>query len=119
MFAPGQINPVPLEVVMIAGGLGLLMFVTITGVAVEEQPPALKTVTLYVPAALTVMADVVSPPGDHTYEVPPEAVSVTVSPGSNAVGPLTLMFATGIAFTVTVVAADVAEHPPTPVTCTL
>jgi len=61
-----------------------------------------------VPEVLTVIAAVVAPV-DQRYETPPEAVSVTLPPAQNVVGPLGVIVAVGFAFTTSVVepAADV------------
>jgi len=50
---------------------------------------------------LTVIAAVVAPV-DQRYETPPEAVSVTLPPAQNVVGPLGVIVAVGSGFTVTV-----------------
>jgi hypothetical protein len=50
-------------------------------------------------------------PFDQRYEEPALAVSVTEPPVQNVVGPPALMVATGFAFTVTDVAAEVVLQP--------
>ena len=67
----------------------------------------------------TLIAGVVCPPGDHKYEVPPDAVSVTLSPGRRDVDPLALIVALTAGETVTFVAIDVLEHPALFVTLTV
>jgi Ni,Fe-hydrogenase III component G len=64
------------------------------------QPLALVTVTVYVPLADAVMADVVAA-FDHRYPVPPEAVSVTDPPWQKVVGASGVITAVGREFTVT------------------
>ena len=52
-------------------------------------------------------------PVDHKWSVADEEVSTTESPSQNVVGPLAVMVGTeGIALTVTVVVAEVAEQKP-------
>ena len=48
------------------------------------------------------MIDCVVSPVDHKYELPADAVSVTLLPLQNVVGPLGVIVAAGVAFTVTV-----------------
>jgi hypothetical protein len=55
--------------------------------------------------------DFVVAPVLHKYEVPVLAVRMTESPWQKLVAPEVVMLVAGSAFTVTVVAADVAEHP--------
>ena len=55
----------------------------------------------------------VDSPVDHKLSVADEEVSTTESPSQNVVGPLAVMVGTeGIALTVTVVVAEVAEQKP-------
>jgi archaellum component FlaF (FlaF/FlaG flagellin family) len=63
--------------------------------------------------------DCVVAPVDHEYDVPLDAVSVTLPPAQNVVGPPAVMVAVGFALTVTIVGADVALHPFAFVTVTL
>jgi hypothetical protein len=63
--------------------------------------------------------DCVVAPDDHEYDVPPDAVRVTLPPAQKVVGPPAVMVAVGFAFTVTTVGADVALHPLVLVTVTL
>ena len=52
-------------------------------------------------------------PVDHKLSVADEEVRITESPSQNVVGPLAVMVGTeGIALTVTVVVAEVAEQKP-------
>ena len=92
--------------------------VTLVADDVALQPFASVTVTLYEPAAETVIDRVVAP-FDHAYEAPAEAVSVTEPPAQNVVGPDAVIDAAGGAFTVTFVGADVALQPFAFVTLTL
>jgi hypothetical protein len=62
------------------------------------------------PAAVALIACVVAP-FDQRYEVPLDAVSVTLPPAQNVVGPPAVMLAVGLALTVTVVGDDVALQP--------
>jgi hypothetical protein len=57
-----------------------------------------------------VIDDVVAPV-DQRYDVPLDAVSVTLPPAQNVVGPPTVIVAVGIALTVTAVGDDVALQP--------
>ena len=54
----------------------------------------------------------------HNHDAPAEAVNVTEPPAQNVVGPSAVIVATGSGFTVTAVAAEVAEHPLPSVTVT-
>ena len=77
---------------------------TVTTVAadVAEQLAALVTVTVYDPAALTVIACVVAPLL-HNQDDPADAVSVTEPPLQNVTGPPAVIVAVGDAFTDTVI----------------
>src|SRR5512140_718760 len=79
------------------GGAGVL--VTANGGEVAEPPFASATVSLYVPAAET-MIDCVVAPVDQRFPVNAEEVSVIVVPGHNEVGPV-MVGAGGVGFTVT------------------
>ena len=79
---------------------------------------ALVTVTEYDPAVLTVIACVVAPLL-HNQDAPADAVSVTEPPLQNVTGPPAVIVAVGNAFTVTTVAADVAEQLAALVTVTV
>ena len=50
-------------------------------------------------------------PVDQRYELPEFAVSVTLPPGQNVVGPPGVIVAVAAGLTVTAVAADVALQP--------
>ena len=63
--------------------------------------------------------DCVVAPFDQAHEDPALAVSVTLPPSQNVVGPPAVMFATGFGLTVTAVADDVALQPFALVTVTL
>jgi hypothetical protein len=62
------------------------------------------------PFVETVMAAVVAPV-DQRYDVPPDAVSVTLPPAQKVVGPLGVMVAVGSGLTVTVWLAGAEEQP--------
>ena len=67
---------------------------------------------------LATIDDVVAPV-DQRYEVPLDAVSVTLPPVQKVVGPPAVMLAVGIAFAVTTVGDDVALQPLALVTVTV
>jgi hypothetical protein len=85
--------------VIVAVGSGLT--VTVCDAGVDEQPFASVVVTVYVPDVLTVIAAVVAPV-DQRKLTPPLAVSVTLPPAQNVVGPLGVIVAVGNGLTVTV-----------------
>ena len=62
------------------------------------------------PLEFTVIDGVVAPL-DHRYELPALAVSVTLPPAQNVVGPPAVIVAVGAGLTATGVAADVALQP--------
>jgi hypothetical protein len=64
------------------------------------------------------MEEVVAPV-DQRYDTPLDAVSVTLPPAQNVVGPPAVMVAVGLALTVTAVDAEVALQPFALVTVTL
>jgi hypothetical protein len=70
------------------------------------------------PPELTRIDRVVAP-FDQIYDAPADAVSVTLPPGQNVVGPSAVMLAAGSAFAVTTVGADVALQPFVPVIVTV
>ncbi len=70
------------------------------------------------PLAFAVI-DCVVAPVDHRYDAPLDAVSVTLPPEQNVVGPSAVMLAVGFAFAVTTVGDDAALHPLAFVTVTL
>ena len=88
----------------------LVTFTTVPA-DVAEQPLLFVTLTVYVPDVVTTFDWVVCPPGDQRYEVPEEAVSVTLPPLANVSGPLAEMVAAGKALTVTVCAGAVPTPP--------
>jgi hypothetical protein len=92
--------------------------VTTNGAEVAEQPLAFVTVTVYVPAAETVI-DCVVAPVDQRLPVAEEEVSVTVLPAqTNELPPLIVGVATaGLA--VTANGAELAEQPEAFVTVTV
>ena len=63
------------------------------------------------PVVLTVIAAVVAP-FDQRYVLPALAVSVTLPPAQNVVGPPAVIVAVGFGLTVTAVGADVALQLP-------
>ena len=65
------------------------------------------------------MIDDVVAPVDQRYDDPLDAVSVTLPPAQNVVGPPAVMLAIGFAFAVTTVGDDVAVQPLAFVTVTL
>jgi hypothetical protein len=65
------------------------------------------------------MMDCVVAPFDQRYEEAEDAVSVTEPPAQNVVGPPAVMVGVGTAFTVTAMAAEVAEQPFASVVVTL
>jgi hypothetical protein len=95
---PAQ-NVVGPDGVIVAVGSGLT--VTVCDAGAEVQEFASVVVTVYVPLVLTVIAAVVAPV-DQRYDVPPEAVSVTLPPAQKVVGPDGVMVAVGSGLTVTV-----------------
>jgi hypothetical protein len=103
---------------VMVGVAGLAFTVTAVAALVALQPLAFVTFTLYGPVVVALI-DCVVAPFDQRYDVPALAVSVTDPPAQNVVGPPTVIVATGFAFTVTVVAALVAEQPLVFVTVTL
>lgn len=85
------------------------MTVTETGADDAEHPLGLLTVTPYEPEAVTVI-DCVVAPFDHRYEAEAGAVSVTLPPVQNVVGPDAVT--TGVAgtgLTVTLWDAEAAQ----------
>jgi hypothetical protein len=109
--AQNELGPV------IVGVTGSGSEVTTCATEVAEQPFASVTVTLYDPAAETVI-DCVIAPVDQRFPVNAEDVSVIVLPAQNALGPLIVGVA-GRGFEVTACAAEVAEQPFASVTVTL
>lgn len=70
------------------------------------------------PLVVPVIDGVVAPV-DHKYVEPGDAVSVTLPPAQNVVGPPGVIVAAGEGLTVTVNAEDVPTHPVASVTVTL
>ena len=70
------------------------------------------------PPVLAAIACVVAPV-DQRYEAPLDAVSVTLPPAQNVVGPPAVMLDVGLALTVTVVGDEAALQPFALVTVTL
>ena len=103
---------------IVTDGVKLGLTVTTVAADVAEQLAALVTVTVYEPAVLTVIACVVAPLL-HNQDAPADAVSTTDPPVQNVVGPPAVIVAAGNGFTVTAVAADVAEQPAALVTVTV
>ena len=110
---PAQKDAGPLMVGVAGAGLA----VTANGADVAEQPLALVAVTVYEPAAETVI-DCVVAPVDQRLPVAEDEVRVIVVPGQKEEGPLIVgVVAAGLA--VTANAPEVAEQPPASVTVTL
>jgi hypothetical protein len=104
---------------VITGIDGFAFTVTVIGADVALQPLAFVTVTLYEPDVVTSI-DCVVAPFDQRYDVALGAVSVTEPPSQNEVAPEGEMTGVaGLAFTVTLVEADVALQPLAVVTVTL
>ena len=100
------------------GVAGTGFTVTVVAAEVAEHNPV-ETLTVYVPEVETVMDDVVAPV-DQVLPVPAEDVNVTEPPVQKEVGPPAVMVGVaGVGFTVTVVAAEVAEHPFTSIKVTV
>jgi len=115
-LAPSQRIGEPV-MLMVVSGSGLT--VTVVGAEVALQPLALVTVTLNEPEVVTLI-DCVVAPFDQRYEAEDGAVSVTESPAQKVVAPPAVITGVdGIAFTVTVVDAEVALQPDAFVTVTL
>ena len=70
------------------------------------------------PDCETVIDEVVAP-FDQRYDAPVEAVSVTLPPSQNVVGPADVIVATGLELAMTAVAALVVLQPEALVTVTL
>jgi len=104
---PAQNVVAPLGVI-VAVGSGFT--VTVCDAGAEVQPFASVVVTVYVPEVETVIAAVVAPV-DQRYDVPPEAVSVTLPPAQNVVAPLGVIVAVGSGFTVTICDAGADVQP--------
>ena len=102
---------------VIAGIAGAGFCVTTFATDVAVQPFASVAVTVYEPAALTVI-DCVVAPVDQRLPVSADDVRVIVPPGQNEVGPLTVGTA-GAGFEVMTFATDVAVQPFASVTVTL
>ena len=97
--------------VVITGTCGNAFTVTFTGAEFEEQLDAFVTVTIYVPPVVTTILCVVSPVFHKLLKAELEE-SVTLPPAQNVTGPLAVTTGVeGLAFTVTVVAADPAVQP--------
>jgi hypothetical protein len=75
-------------------GVGSGFTLTFTGAETAVQPP-LVMFTVYVPAVVT-MIDCVVAPFDQRYDAAGSAVSVTLPPSQNVVGPLGVTFAVGV-----------------------
>jgi hypothetical protein len=104
---------------VIVGVVGFGLTVTDVAAEVALQPLALVTVTLKLPEAVTLM-DCVVAPFDHAYVYPMGAVSVTLPPAQNVVGPPAVTAGVvGFGLTVTDVAALLAAQPFVLVTVTL
>jgi hypothetical protein len=96
------------DAVMAAAGRSCT--VTVTGAEAALQPFASVTVTVESPASVTSIDRVVAP-FDQRYDAPAEAVSVTLPPVQNVVGPDAVITGTARAWTVTLTGALVAVQP--------
>jgi hypothetical protein len=95
----------------IVGALGKGFTVMVDEAVEDVQPFPSVTLTVYVPAALTVM-DCVVAPVLHVFPVALDDVSVILFPAQKVVGPLAETTGVlGNVFTVTVVLAEVALQP--------
>ena len=112
MLAPGQM----LEGPLIIGVAGTAPRVTTLFALVALQPLA-PTVTEYVPAPVTVMLCVVSPPGLQTFAVVELLVKVILPPGQRLDGPV-IVGVGGFDTSLTVAVALVALQPAPFVTVT-
>jgi hypothetical protein len=98
----------PLAEMVGVAGSGFTITVVATDVAVQVP---LLTVTVYVPADVTVI-DLVVAPVDHVFPVAEDEVNVTLPPAQNVVDPVAeIVGVAGNVFTVTIVVAEVATHP--------
>jgi hypothetical protein len=91
---------------------------TTNGAELAEQPLALVTVTVYDPAAETVI-DCVVAPLDQRFPVADDDVSVTVLPAHTSELPPLMVGVDGSGLAVTANAAEVAEQPSALVTFTV
>ncbi|MES2371857.1 MAG: hypothetical protein V4557_04705, partial [Bacteroidota bacterium] len=112
---PAQ-NVVALPAVIVADGKAFA--VTIVADEVAEQPLPSVTVTVLLDEVFTVIDCVVSPVF-HNQELPVLAVRFTEPPAQKVVAPPAVIVADGKAFTVTIVADEVAEQPLPSVTVTV
>ena len=98
---------------VIVGVAGNALTVTVVAADAAELQVPLFTETEYVPAVETVMACVVAP-FDQIFPVADDEVKVTLPPWQNVVAPdAVIVGVAGNGFTVTVVAAEIAEvHVP-------
>lgn len=89
--------------------------------AVDEQPFAPVTVTVYVPAVVMVALALFPKPLFHEYETPPVAVTLIAETAhvSSDVPVLLVMFAVGKAVLEVIVMLEVEVHPLVPVTVTV
>ena len=113
IVAPPQ-NELGPEIVGVAGA-GFCVTTFATDVALQPLPSV--TVTVYEPAALTVI-DCVVAPVDQRFPVKDEDVSVIVAPAQNELGPVMVGMA-GAGFCVTTLATEVAVQPFASVTVTV
>jgi hypothetical protein len=103
--------------VAIVGVAGAGLTTTFVAALVPEQPPPV-IVTVKLPLVVTTIDWVVAPL-DHRYEDADVAVSVTLLPSQNVVGPEALMVGVAAALTLTDTGALAAEQPFASVTVTL
>jgi hypothetical protein len=77
-----KLAELPAHIVWLPGAISQLGRLLTVSVLLHEleHPAALVTVTLYVPAAVTLLIAAVVAPVDHKNEVPPEAVKLAEVP---------------------------------------
>src|SRR5450759_2034325 len=121
VFGVVQFNARPL--LLLIDAVGTVLSNVVVALAVAVHPLAPVTITVKVPAVLTISAaDVPTTvlPSDHEYDVPPLAVSVVLGVVQFNARPLLLLIdAVGTVLSNVVVALAVAVHPMAPVTVTV
>ena len=106
-MAPWHKDMGPLAVMV---GVGKADVATVVAAEVAEQPLLLVTVTVKLPAVVTLMDWVVAPLL-HEYVPDGLAINVTEPPEQKVVGPFAVMEVAGRGLTVTVVAVEMPEQP--------
>ena len=113
-----QFNSV-VPVLLVIPAVGAVVLRVVVAEAVAVQPLLPVTVTVNVPAALTVMAEVVAPVF-HSYAVPPLAVKVVDGVVQFSASPLlVLMLADGAVMFCVMMILSVSVHPLAAVTVTV